>query len=467
MTKLSIHTNTPISAPLKHNQALSSLQLLQASHSQLRGESPININGINHYIKHKLNTEISSKLVTAVSGTKVQQGKAIQVFEAKSTSEHSLPAKFASSTNSTSFKSFIGNLIGNTLFVNGQKFTLEDKVFQPIPVKVDFDFDGRKMHLTKLHLMQSVALIPSSSSHAVSNLAISPQNHLPALINSIMNSVLQRGNLAAQAPSFMNRLGNKLAKLGTLSQKTEYKHQSSATLKQNIIEVLNIPALSQLSSPEFVQQELAQVLNFSPLTQANPKTSSFVDAVKFVLQFMLIQGRDSKSHDSLKNLEQSLTQYQQHMLKQLLHMDDVKLYAELSNQISRYQSASVFSESLTSWFFALPYWNGDRVDLFEGHFERDKDGNQHAQKEQWKLRLKFNLNLGHCLFQVDSIDTGLLNIQISSSQEKLLQRIELLQNVFTSRLSDNGFTVNSFTLKQASIPDSLLEQCNIFSEVQA
>ena len=343
---------------------------------------------------------------------------------------------------------------------------LKKKVFQPAPVKVDFDFDGRKMHLTKLHLMQSVALISSSSSRTTSTLAISPRNHLTALINSIMNSVLQRGNLAAQSPSFKNRLDNKLAKLGTLSQKTEYKHQSSTTLKQKFIEALNIPALSQLSSPELIQQELAQALNYSPLTQASPKTSSFADALKFVLQFMLIKGRDSKSNDSLKNLELSLRQYQQNMLKQLLHIDDIKLYAELSNQISRYQSASVFSEPLTSWFFALPYWNSNRVDLFEGHFERDKDSNQHAQKEQWKLRLKFNLNLGHCLFQVDSIDTGLLNIQISSSQEKLLQRIELLQTVFTSRLSDNGFAINSLTLKQASIPESLFERYNSFNEAK-
>ncbi|GIU09998.1 MULTISPECIES: hypothetical protein [unclassified Shewanella] len=275
-------------------------------------------------------------------------------------------------------------------------------------------------------------------------------------------------------------LASALQKAGSLpksSPRVEPVKDNLAVVLQRLLPKLAPEPLSDLSQPQLLQQLIMTMLQLdaSSASLDASKTATHLGTINLLQQ--LILGSRATTSISLQ-LAAKLNALQQQLalpdalMKLIEKTACLPSFNKLLSNLNLYQNACSKQEQSTEYFFALPYCINHYQEQLEGHIQR-----QHSMDDPssstWNLRLKFNLANGAVLITAKTQNDQDMNnqpkyvaLKISSNDENLIKRVDLLQAALIEKIESIGFSKVSLSTALESIPASVLPGDHYLVKVQ-
>ncbi|MGS0683076.1 hypothetical protein ACVBIL_18200 [Shewanella sp. 125m-7] len=265
-----------------------------------------------------------------------------------------------------------------------------------------------------------------------------------------------------------NRLAGALEKAGGLPKSAPSltnTTQSLASVLLTLLPKLAPETLIELSQPQRLKQLIMTTIShtLSPNEWLNTPVKSHTDTISLLFQLLL--GRASSSQLS-PALAHKISMLQEHLalpepiLTLLQSTAAHRSISALLSNLSLYQQASSQNEHAINYFFALPYSINHYQEQLEGHIHQEKRPN--AKDHVWRLRLKFNLATGPLLISAQTLEhnnqysNSPLKLTFTSSNETLINKVNLLAASLTQKLEGIGFSQVSLSAKKEDVPATIL-----------
>lgn len=246
--------------------------------------------------------------------------------------------------------------------------------------------------------------------------------------------------------------------------------ENLATTLQRILPNLLPEPLVALTQPRHLKQTVEAMLQRSIASSTEQPNAANTHIGTIQLLLMLLLGR-TRSQSLTPELAHKMQALQQQLglpdpiMKLLEASASQTSFGKLLSNLNLYQQACSKNELTTDYYFALPYSLNHYQEQLEGHIQKEQTSNKQAGG-RWQLRLKFNLANAVLLVtanmqasnnpQSASPIAGPLIIKLSSNNEPLLNRIELLRPALAQKIAAIGFSEVSLNTSLESIPASLL-----------